>query len=272
MVQHQLQKQYLFFIFLTLSFVMFFLGGCTYTPDKISEDQSNRSQKVQIIRGLYAKEPAGKTLSAKIVKVIDGDTIQVELTNGNIESIRLLLIDTPETVHPSKPQQPFGKEASTYMKNTLPPGSTVIIEMGISERDKYGRLLAYVYNEDEMINAVLLQKGLARVAYIYPPNTKYIDELYEIQSAAQKKSLGIWSIENYVTESGYNSSNNVPFKNAGKGTSTKCSKPEIKGNISSKGEKIYHTPSGQYYKITKPEQWFCTENEAIEAGFRKSKS
>ncbi|WP_240620204.1 thermonuclease family protein [Peribacillus acanthi] len=277
MLKHHYSKpSFKHFMFPILIFILLILSGCLDSSSNLKETQTQAPEKetyVQIVKGLSAKEPIGKVLTVEIMKVIDGDTIQVKLDNGSIESIRLLLVDTPETVHPSKPVQPYGKEASSFMKETLPPNTSVTIELGISERDKYGRLLAYMYKENEMINAILLQKGLARVAYIYPPNTKYIDELQKLQSDAQKKGIGIWSIESYATESGFKSkhfSGNTS-KDTEKGISSKCSNPTIKGNITSRG-KIYHIPSGQYYKITKPERWFCTEGEAIEAGFRKSNS
>jgi micrococcal nuclease len=189
-----------------------------------------------------------------VTQVVDGDTIKV-LINGEEETIRLLLIDTPETVHPNKPIQPFGPEASAFVKQLLSE-KRVLLELGISERDKYGRLLAYVYTaEGEMVNKLLLKNGLARVAYIYPPNTKYIDEFKEIQNQARKDNIGIWSIETYDNEDESKLTNDCV----------------IKGNINSNGEKIYHVPSGQYYERTKAEKIFCTEKEAIQAGFRKSK-
>lgn len=92
----------------------------------------------------------------------------------------MLLIDTPETVHPTKPVQPFGVEASNFTKEKL-TGKDVQLEMDVGERDKYGRVLAYVYIDNTMINEQLLEKGLARVAYVNEPNTKYVDEFYEIQ-------------------------------------------------------------------------------------------
>ena len=129
-----------------------------------------------------------------------------------------------------------------------------------------------------MINEQLLEKGLARVAYVYAPNTKYIDEFRDIQSKAQKQAIGIWSIENYVTDRGFNdhatkqSSNKQNasiISNTNTSSNQQCKKV-IKGNITSSGKKIYHVPGGQYYEVTKPEQTFCTEEEAQKAGYRKS--
>lgn len=199
-------------------------------------------------------------LSAQVVRVIDGDTLQVNI-NGKKETIRLLLVDTPETVHPSKPIQPFGLEASQFMKERL-SGKQVKVELDINERDKYGRLLAYIYVNNEMVNKQLLEKGLARVAYVFEPNTKYVDEFYQVQKTAQKQGIGIWSIENYSTEEGLVEGEKTDNSNA------EC---KIKGNINSKGEKIFHTESSPSYEVTKAEEMFCNESEALEAGYRAIK-
>jgi micrococcal nuclease len=202
-----------------------------------------------------------------VTKVVDGDTIKVQL-NGKEETIRMLLIDTPETVHPNKPVQPFGTKASQFVKEEL-EGQQVKLEMDVSERDKYGRLLAYVYTlDDVMINERLLEEGLARVAYVFEPNTKYVDQFYEIQQQAKQAEKGIWSIENYATDQGFNvdtSGGEIAGENEKQ--NDEC---DIKGNINSRGEKIYHLSSGRYYKQTKPEKMFCTEEEAKKAGFRKA--
>jgi micrococcal nuclease len=203
---------------------------------------------------------SSKRFPVKLIKVIDGDTIKITI-NNNDETVRFLLIDTPESVHPTKPVQPFGKEASNFTKKMMINGSTEI-ELDVSERDKYGRLLAYVYVDGRSVQEALLREGLARVAYVYAPNIKYVDEYRKIQSEAQKKEKGIWSLENYASEDGYETDRKDTSSNPGK-----CS---IKGNLSSSGDKIYHMPDGRYYDITIPEKWFCTEQEAEEAGFRRS--
>ncbi len=200
-----------------------------------------------------------------VTRVVDGDTFKVDF-DGEEETIRLLLIDTPETVHPNKPVQPFGKEASHFMKERL-EGQKVELELDVSERDKYGRILAYAYDMDgNMLNEMLLHKGLARVAYIFPPNTKYVDRFQAIQKEAQKQGVGIWSLENYVTEDGFS---NTESETDGPSTNEKAA-CDIKGNINSSGDKIYHMPDGAYYAVTKAEEMFCSEEEAEKAGFRPS--
>lgn len=142
-----------------------------------------------------------------VVKNVDGDTIHVRRSNGKVEDVRLLLIDTPEDVSPSKPVEPYGYQAANFAKKVLPVGKRVYIEEGVSgyTRDKYGRLLAYIYiTPNDMYNKDVVKKGLARVAYIYPPNTGHLSELQAAQNYAKAHHEGIWTIKNYVTSSGYN--------------------------------------------------------------------
>ncbi|CAJ1003856.1 SPBc2 prophage-derived endonuclease YokF [Brevibacillus aydinogluensis] len=141
-------------------------------------------------------------IQAKVTDVVDGDTFKVTI-NGKEETVRMLLIDTPETKHPQKPVQPFGPEASKFTKDLL-TGKTVELEKDVSEQDKYGRLLAYVYVDGQSVQEKLLEKGLARVA-VYPPDVKNVDKYRDIQEKAQKAGVGIWSIENYAQEDGFHS-------------------------------------------------------------------
>ncbi|MGG1399272.1 thermonuclease family protein [Bacillus salipaludis] len=233
-----------------------------------------------------------KLLPATIVKNVDGDTVVIKL-NSREEKVRMLCVDTPETHHPRLGVQRFGPEASAYTQKILPVGKKVQIETGIGDgRDKYGRLLAYIYVDGKMFNEMLLEKGLARVAYIYAPNTKYVDQFYAIQKKAQKKGIGIWSIENYAEEDGFHeevvkgsigqpstkstdskstSSDSDYYQNNpsdDKETNLNC-KGKIKGNANSH---IYHVPDGAYYDTVKDNiVWFCSEQDAEQAGYRKSK-
>ncbi|OLN23869.1 hypothetical protein BTO30_02705 [Domibacillus antri] len=141
-------------------------------------------------------------IKAKVLSVTDGDTIKVDL-NGKEETVRLILVDTPETKHPQLGKQPLGEEASAFTTEQL-NGKEVEIEPGIEERDRYGRLLAYVYVGDKMFNKTLIEEGLARVT-VYPPNTEYLEELEVAQAAAKEKGIGIWEVENYATDDGYDS-------------------------------------------------------------------
>ncbi|MEN0648975.1 thermonuclease family protein [Caldifermentibacillus hisashii] len=234
----------------------------------IEEDQQNPSQEApENAENDSVENSQVNRLNGKVTNVVDGDTMDIQFENGKEERVRLVLVDTPETKHPTKPVQPFGPEASAFTKEML-TGKNVQVELDVQERDQYGRILAYVYIDGKMFNELLLEKGLARVA-VFPPNTRYVDEFYAIQKKAQEAKLGIWSIEDYVTDNGYIVQEETGENQSSTNTNIDCQNP-IKGNINSKGEKIYHVPGGQYYDITKAEELFCTEQEAVNAGYRKS--
>lgn len=152
-------------------------------------------------------------------------------------------------------------------------GKQVELEKDVTERDKYGRLLFYAYVDGKSVQEQLLEKGLARVA-VYPPDVKYVDRYRDIQDKARQAGVGIWSIENYAREDGYQTqtqttTQTTPTKPAVK-TGPGPNGETIKGNINSKREKIYHVPGGQFYDKTIPETWFFTEEEPRNAGYRPS--
>jgi len=126
-----------------------------------------------------------------VIRVVDGDTIIVDL-NGTEERVRLIGVDTPESVHPDKEKNvEYGRIASDYTKKML-EGKQVYLEFDVQERDQYGRLLAYVYLNGEMYNKILLEQGHAKVV-TYPPNVKYVDEFTTIQQQAREQRRGIWA-------------------------------------------------------------------------------
>lgn len=131
--------------------------------------------------------------SYKVTRVVDGDTIIIDY-NGTEERIRMIGIDTPESVHPNKEKNTeFGKTVSNFTKENL-ENKYVKIELDVQERDKYGRLLAYVYLDDVMYNKTLLAEGYAKIA-TYPPNVKYVDDFTKIQKEAKNNQKGLWGIE-----------------------------------------------------------------------------
>ncbi|MDP3975458.1 MAG: lamin tail domain-containing protein, partial [bacterium] len=134
--------------------------------------------------------------SVQVVRVIDGDTIDVRL-EGKVERVRLIGVDTPETVHPFKPLERFGKEASNYSKSQL-DGQTVRLEYDLTPRDKYGRLLAYVHLGNRHFNAELIAKGYA-FAYLRFP-FRYFDQFHQLQVQAEQSKLGMWAEEAIVQE------------------------------------------------------------------------
>ncbi|MBT2582606.1 thermonuclease family protein [Planococcus sp. ISL-109] len=149
-------------------------------------------------------DTAGTTdqIPVQLVKTIDGDTIKV-IYDGQEINIRYLLIDTPETSHPQLGKQPFGEEAKARNLALVNSGQ-LTIEFDVGQRlDRYDRLLAYVYVDGKSVQEILLSEGLARVAYVYPPNTRHLTPYEEAQAQAKAKGIGIWSIENYVSADGF---------------------------------------------------------------------
>lgn len=129
----------------------------------------------------------------EVTKVVDGDTIHVNI-EGNNETVRLIGINTPETVDPRRPVQCFGKEASNFMKN-IASGKLVKLEYDDSQsiRDTYNRLLAYVYLEDgQMLNRKMIAEGYA-YEYTYMTPYKYQKEFRELQNLARTSKRGLWS-------------------------------------------------------------------------------
>lgn len=147
-----------------------------------------------------AAEP--KVEKATIIKVTDGDTVWVNI-NGKEDKVRFLLIDTPETVHHILKEQLFGKVASDYTKSILTKGKEIEIEYDGPLRDKYNRLLGYVWVDGVNFNQVLLEKGLARVAYAFDPPYKLYDEFMKVEANAKGNKIGIWSLPGFVTKAGF---------------------------------------------------------------------
>jgi len=204
----------------------------------------------------------------EVVRVIDGDTIEVMYERVK-RKVRYIGIDTPETVHPNKPVECMGKEASTY-NSSLVTGKQVRLERDISDTDKYGRLLRYVYVDEMMVNEVLVREGYANVM-TYPPNVKYNERFLALEQEARAGKKGLWSDVCREGTTAVASSKSPEVTHASKSDAS-C---HIKGNISSSQEKIFHVPGCQSYEKTvisedAGERWFCTEEEAINAGWRKA--
>lgn len=184
--------------FILLLIIIIFLGFTDLKFNNLFSDDSKTLYNYQL----------KKTDKDKVVisRVIDGDTVLVINNEGKEERVRLLLIDTPESVHPDKPSEKFGKEASDYAKKVLRQGMKVKLERGDPSKDKYGRTLGYIFVNGVNFNELMVKKGYARVAYVFEPNTKYLDELLKAQEYAKSKKLKIWSIDGYVTENGFDMS------------------------------------------------------------------
>lgn len=133
-------------------------------------------------------------IPVELASTVDGDTAKF-IYNGSKESFRFLLIDTPETKHPRIGKQPFGQESSDRTKELLTNANKIEVEFDVGgEQDKYQRYLAYIYVDGEMVNEILVKEGLAKVAYVYPPSTRYLNQLESAQEIAKEQKLGVWSL------------------------------------------------------------------------------
>ncbi len=126
--------------------------------------------------------------------VVDGDTINLTI-GGVSERVRLIGVDTPETVNRQTPQQCFGAEASAALSELLPEGSTVRIERDAEPRDKFGRLLLYVYRseDDLLVNKWLIENGYGS-AISYRPNVAFKDTFSQAESEARRNEVGLWAV------------------------------------------------------------------------------
>jgi micrococcal nuclease len=147
-----------------------------------------------VTRGGGSSTPArGSTLHAQVLRVVDGDTIQVRLDGGGVERVRYIGIDTPESVKPDTPVQCYAKKASHY-NASLVDGRAVTLRLDAEQRDRYGRLLAYVYTSPPsptFVNRVLVARGYARTLTI-PPNVAHADEFARLARRARQADVGLW--------------------------------------------------------------------------------
>lgn len=139
--------------------------------------------------------------TATVTRVVDGDTIEVRLAGGAVERVRLIGVDTPES---TRQVEPYGQEAANFTRSKL-SDKTVYLEKDVTDRDRFDRLLRYVWLADpgeiseqeirtSMFNAVLLLGGYAQVA-TFPPNVKYVDYFTKFQTEARNANAGLWGIE-----------------------------------------------------------------------------
>jgi micrococcal nuclease len=204
-----------------------------------------------------------------VVKVVDGDTLDV-LIEGKVERLRLIGIDTPETVDPRKPVQCFGVGASNRAKALL-TGKRVRLESDPTqgERDKYDRLLRYLFLPDGTnFNLLMIRDGYA-YEYTYAVPYRYQTEFKSTQAEAMQAKAGLWG-----ADCGTTSIPAMPLP-ISQSEGTVLNGCTIKGNINATQEKIYHVIGCQSYDKTviiedAGEKWFCSEWDALNAGWRKA--
>jgi len=240
------------------------------SPSKITNQSQNINQ-IKIKKPKIAGESEYTNL-VKVLRVIDGDTIEIE----DLGKVRLIGIDTPETVDPRKPVQCFGKEASGKAKEML-LGKKVHLESDPTQgdKDKYNRALRYVFLEDGTnFNKWMIENGYAH-EYTYNIPYKYQREFKDAEKSARDNNRGLWASDTCAGNTNPAATQSSGSKLSNQQSNQSNGQCLIKGNISSSGEKIYHMPGGAYYNKTiidksRGERWFCTEADAQAAGWRRS--
>lgn len=181
------------FLVLLASLLSFVAGKkLAQNPQNSSEVKSLSVENIYPTIAIRITSPVTSTTSpmsyesVKVSRVIDGDT--VELSDGR--RVRYIGIDTPETGDPRRGVQCYGREA--YEKNReLVEGKMVELEKDVSETDKYGRFLRYVYINNVLVNELLVEEGYA-YSSSYPPDVKYQDNFLEAQKLAREENKGLW--------------------------------------------------------------------------------
>lgn len=239
--------------------ISIFFTGCSNgdqntitNQTQINDSTSSNSQVSVESNSSYqdsssSKEVPKGSVKATVERVVDGDTMKLKLDKTKeVVTLRLLLVDTPESVKKGVDPQPYSIEASNFAKNTLKAGDTVYIEYDEGDKtDKYDRHLGYLwyYSNDnsnwQMFNETLISQGYARVGYIYSQK-RHLDEFYKAQDYAKSNKLNIWSVDGYVTDRGYD----VDAYNSNKNTSSNSSSSSsniVYANGGSSSSNKYHS-------------------------------
>lgn len=166
-------------------------------------------------------------------KCVDGDTIKIEL-DGKIRTVRMLAVDTPESVHPTKGVEYYGKEASNFTCETFTNAKKIEIEYDndSDKEDKYDRLLVWIFVDDKLFQDMLIQGGYAEVAYLYG-DYKYTSLLQDHQAVVETKKIGIWNDD---AREQFNFDNNI--SEDVENVDDNYSDEEIKGTVEDAVDKI----------------------------------
>jgi len=195
--------------------------------------------------------------SAMVLDNYDGDTLTVKI-NGKKEKVRLLGVDTAEMA-----QGFWGREAKKFTES-LTSGKQVRLETDVQERDRYGRLLAYVYVGKNFVNLELIKNGYAQLL-TYSPNVRYVDAFQNAQKDAREAKRGIWGA-NGLNESPYE------FRHGGKKKAENPKKQTIGGNVHVNSKSgIYHKEGCKNYNCHSC-SLELSEEEAISKGYKKCRA
>ncbi|MDR2069167.1 MAG: thermonuclease family protein [Spirochaetaceae bacterium] len=145
---------------------------------------------------LSAEAALPRMVPAEVIDHVDGDTVRVRIPHapeqvGAVETIRLIGVDTPETVHPSRPVERFGREASDFTRRGL-LGKSVYLAFDWDLRDRYGRLLAYIYTgEGRCFNALIIREGYGFAYTRFP--FQFMEEFRSLEQEARAEKRGLWN-------------------------------------------------------------------------------
>jgi micrococcal nuclease len=213
-----------------------------------------------------SETPAAASGPAVVERVVDGDTI-VARAGGDRVTVRLLGIDTPESVKPEAPVECYGPEAATRALELLPAGAAVRIETDPTQDqvDDFGRTLAYVFlgRDARPVNRRLVAEGYARV-YVFHPERPFARaaEFRAAERAARERGRGLWGACDGAGAAAGGGGERARGRDCPAGS-------PIKGNLPSG---IYHRPGDESYADTRPERCFATPADAERAGFRAARA
>ncbi len=143
-----------------------------------------------VLLALALPAAAQSTLAGTVIRIVDGDTIHVRV-GERLEKVRYIGVNTPELHHPRKGEEPGGRAAAAVNRDLL-SGRRVRLELDAQSRDRYGRLLAYVWVDDIMVNAELVRRGFAQVMTV-PPNVRHQALFLKLQREAREAGRGLWA-------------------------------------------------------------------------------
>ncbi len=193
---------------LFLALVVFFAGcgtsreaGIEAPRQGADEERIERASTDETYPNSNRVEEPEDAEEVEFVSHVDGDTARMKI-NGKVETVRFLLIDTPETKHPRLGSQPKGAQAATFTKKMLEEADRITLQYDVEKRDKYNRVLAYVFADGVNVQEELLEKGLARVGDVYQ-SRRHLDAFKEAEKFARERGLGIWECSGYVASDGY---------------------------------------------------------------------
>ncbi len=239
------------------------------TPDLLQKWNMKRSLVVTLVLLFFFVLPCFADLYT-VVRVVDGDTIDIDY-NGEKERIRLLNVDTPESVHPNKTKNTeLGKKASDYTKKRL-TGKSVSLEFGGKKRGKYGRLLAYVILDKNNFNLELVQKGWSPYYTKYGKSYAFHAQFTAAQTMARANGLNIWAepilISKNVQSGEYLAPALPPTDKTDKSAQLARADP-FHGNIKSHK---FHKPNCRYFNCNSCTKIFSSRDAALLAGYSPCK-